>query len=209
MSATVDDETILEVLRSNEQPRMTTTEVAGHLPVTRGTTRTRLQRLVDDGLLERTTEGNEVVWWLPERADEQAAEAEAEPDAEDEDTAEADTAEAEESDEPAGGEEETDPDETEDESAEVEVTATDQSKAETDDGPTEVEVEAVEANTEPDVETPDAATETRTAADRGDEEEEEVDLPELSDDEEGLRALAAVAVGVVALLVLRRLLGGD
>lgn len=70
MSTSVDDETILEVLRSNDAPRMTSTEVAGQLPVTQGTTRTRLQALADEGLLRRTTEGNDVVWWLPEREDE-------------------------------------------------------------------------------------------------------------------------------------------
>ena len=171
--ATVDDETILEVLRSNDAPRMTTTEVAGQLPVTRGTTRTRLQGLVDEGLLERTTDGNEVVWWLPER--------EAEP------TGEAETAEAEV--ETTDGAEST-------AETEVEVTATEQPTAEPESGPTAVEVEAVDD---------DPAVETRSAAERDD----EADLPELSGDEEGLRALALVAVALVAVLLLRKLLGGD
>lgn len=70
MSTSVDDETIIEVLRSNDAPRMTTTEVAEELPITRGTTRTRLQRLVDDERLDRKTEGNSVVWWLSDRAEE-------------------------------------------------------------------------------------------------------------------------------------------
>ena len=179
--ATVDDETILEVLRSNDAPRMTTTEVAGQLPVTRGTTRTRLQGLVDEGLLERTTDGNEVVWWLPER--------EAEP------TGEAETAEAE--------AETTDGAESAAET-EVEVTAAEQSTAETESGPTAVEVEAVDDD-DPAVETPDPTTEARSAAERDD----EPDLPELSDDEEGLRALALVAVALVAVLLLRKLLSGD
>lgn len=68
--SSVDDETILEVLRNADDPRLTTTEVAGKLPVTRGTTRTRLQALADEGLLTRTRKGRNVVWWLPERADE-------------------------------------------------------------------------------------------------------------------------------------------
>ena len=153
--ATVDDETILEVLRSNDAPRMTTTELAGHLPVTRGTTRTRLQGLVDEGLLQRTTEGNDVVWWLPERESEPTGE------------------------------------------TEVEVTAAEQSTAETESGPTAVEVEAVGDG--------DSATEMRSVAERDD----ESDLPELSDDEEGLRALATVALVLVAVLLFRKLLGGD
>ena len=198
--ATVDDETILEVLRSNDAPRMTTTEVAGHLPVTRGTTRTRLQGLVDEGLLERTTEGNDVVWWLPEReselgVDEESTESEAETESEttevDAETAEAEGAEAETTDADPTGE------------TEVEVTATEQSTAETESGPTAVEVEAV--GDDPAVETPDPATETRSTAERDD----ESDLPELSDDEEGLRALATVAVVLVAVLLFRKLLGGD
>ncbi|PSP56146.1 hypothetical protein BRC72_12780 [Halobacteriales archaeon QH_7_66_36] len=178
--ATVDDETILEVLRSNDALRMTTTEVAGQLPVTRGTTRTRLQGLVDEGLLERTTDGNEVVWWLPER--------EAEP------TGETEIAE---------GEAETTESAESAAETEVEVTATEQSTAEPESGPTAVEVEAVDDD--PAVETPDPATETRSGAERDD----EVDLPDLSDDEEGLRALALVAVALVAVLLLRKLLGGE
>jgi hypothetical protein len=177
--ATVDDETILEVLRSNDAPRMTTTEVAGQLPVTRGTTRTRLQGLVDEGLLERTTDGNEVVWWLPEREAEPTGEEAAETEAETTDGIES-AAET-----------------------EVEVTATEQSTAEPESGPTAVEVEAVDDD--PAIETPDPATETRSAA----EQDDEADLPDLSDDEEGLRALALVAVALVAVLLLRRLLGGD
>ena len=198
---TVDDETILEVLRSNDAPRMTTTEVAGHLPVTRGTTRTRLQGLVDEGLLERTTEGNDVVWWLPEReaelgVEEESTESEAETEAETAETevktAEAETTDAEAADARPAAE------------TEVEVTATEESTAETESGPTAVEVEAV-GDDEPAVETPDPATETRSTAERDD----EGDLPELSDDEEGLRALATVAVVLVAVLLFRKLLGGD
>jgi hypothetical protein len=78
MSTSVDDTTILEVLRANDDPRLTTTEVADQLPITRGRTRTRLQELVDDDKLKRTKEGNAVVWWLPEREDEIEAESEAE-----------------------------------------------------------------------------------------------------------------------------------
>lgn len=123
MSTGVDDTTILEVLRANDDPRLTTTEVADQLPITRGRTRTRLQQLVDDDKLKRTKEGNTVVWWLPERedelgeedeAEEEAAEAEAEPAEEteeepaEEEPGEAEPAEAEEpaEEEPAEAEEE-------------------------------------------------------------------------------------------------------
>lgn len=68
--SSVDDETILDVLRNSDDPRLTTTEVAERLPITRGTTRTRLQALADEGRLTREREGRDVVWWLPERVDE-------------------------------------------------------------------------------------------------------------------------------------------
>ncbi|PSQ51887.1 hypothetical protein BRD20_08675 [Halobacteriales archaeon SW_8_65_20] len=174
MSTAVDDETILELLRSNSAPQMTTTEVAGHLPVTRGTTRTRLQRLADDGLLDRETDGNDVVWWLPEREAER------------------------ETWEPDGDEESREADGTEPESDETEIAVTATEQAEESAGETEVEVEAVE--TEPSAETPDEETETRTATERE-------PAATLSDDDEGLRVLAGVAVGLVALILLRRLLG--
>lgn len=225
MSTAVDDETILEVLRSNSAPQMTTTEVANHLPVTRGTTRTRLQRLVDDDLINRETEGNNVVWWLPERgeereawepdAEEEASEPEetdaeeepeveegeeAEEEPEEEEEAEEEESEAEETEGEAAEDAETEDGESEDgDETEIAVTATEQSKSESEGG-TEVEVEAVES--EPDVETPDEATETRTAAERE-------EAAELSDDDEGLRVLAGVAVGLVAVILLRRLLGDD
>lgn len=201
MSTSVDDETILDVLRSNDAPRMTTTEVAEHLPVTRGTTRTRLQRLADDDLLERTTEGNNVVWWLPEREDEldaweeaQAAEAESN-DADEEADEEAIDEEAGEADEEEGSDDDAieveavdaEPDEI-DESDEAD---TGEADAESDEDATTVEVEAV---------SDDDGEPTTTTDD---------ELPELSDDDEGLRAVAAVAVGIVAVIVLRRLLGGD
>lgn len=198
MSTTVDDETILEVLRSNDTPRMTTTEVAGKLPVTRSTTRTRLQRLVDDDLLERKTEGNNVVWWLPERADELDAWNA------DEEAEEAETEEIEETEET---------EETTDEDA---VDTANEAEPEHDD--TTVEVEAVDGgeSDEVTVTTPDEGTETRTAADRS----EDAGKPaasspttrptaELSEDDEGLRALALLAAAVVVLLLVRRLLGGS
>jgi hypothetical protein len=196
MSTAVDDETILEVLRSNDAPRMTTTEVAGQLPITRGTTRTRLQRLVDDDLLHRKREGNNVVWWLPEREDEleawEAEQAAAE-------AAESEESAADDGEEPSPTEEGAEADEAADaeEDTSVEVEATEQANAE--DAETEVEVEAVDEDDETvTVETPDESTETRTAAER----------PELSDDEEGLRAVALAAAVLVVLLLLRKLLAG-
>lgn len=228
MSTTVDDETILEVLRSNDAPRMTTTEVAGKLPVTRGTTRTRLQRLVDDGRLERKTEGNYVVWWLPERADElDAWEADREREADEpavaaeETEVEADEAEAD--DEPAEtettdeepAEPEPDDEAAADDDTAVEVEATDQADAKSDEGETAVEVEAVDDDIdEVNVRTPDEETETRTADSSPAEETVAGSAaarqpPELSEDEEGLRALALLAAAVVLILLLRKLVGSD
>jgi len=84
--SSVDDETIMEVLAGSEEPRLTTTEIAGELPLARGTVRSRLQTLADEGRLDREREGRDVVWFLPERADESpaAAEPETEPGAESE-----------------------------------------------------------------------------------------------------------------------------
>ncbi|WP_435196825.1 hypothetical protein [Natronomonas sp. EA1] len=157
-SRKVDDETILDVLRASETPALTTTEVAGKLPITRGSTRSRLQALVDDDHLERDREGRNVIWWVPERREEVEEWRAGEP--------------------------------------EIEPTA--QAKAETEDGPIEVDVEAEAAaadESEPEVETPDEETETRTGVER----------PELSDDDEGLRALALVAVAAVGYLLFRKL----
>lgn len=204
MSTSVDDETILDVLRSNDAPRMTTTEVAGHLPVTRGTTRTRLQRLADDGLLERTTEGNTVVWWLPERADElDAWETEQAAEEADETDEESGTADGEEPDDDGSNETEADGEGTDGDAIEVEAVddemdaadgtdAVDTSDEESHGDATTVEVEGVSGD-----ESDDAAAVT------------DEELPELSNDDEGLRAVAAVAVALAAFLVLRRLLGGD
>lgn len=239
MSTSVDDETILDVLRDNDAPRMTTTEVAEELPVTRGTTRSRLQRLVDDDRLERTREGNNVVWWLPDRAGElETAAAQSEDEdagdgddaADGESTAEEDgdedadesstTDETEEAEDEGADDEEAEDDddatadeETEDATAdegdddatadiddgvaEIEVTPTGEPD---DDGPTTVEVEAVG-----DDESPDAPFGETVA----DDDDAEPELPELSDDEEGLRALAVVAAGLVLLLLVRRLFSGD
>jgi len=214
MSTSVDDETILDVLRSNDAPRMTTTEVSGHLPVTRGTTRTRLQRLADDDLLERTTEGNNVVWWLPEREDEldaweaeqaaaasEDAEAESDPTDEGSDDGEVDDEETtgQESGEPETGDAE--PDDT------VEVEAVDEAGAvdEPDDESNDDEADDDEADG-------DATAVEVEAVSEGDSEDVTAageELPELSDDDEGLRTVAVVAVALVVVLALRRLLGGD
>lgn len=254
MATSVDDETILEVLRSNDAPRMTTTEISSALPVTRGTTRTRLQRLADDDLLERKRESNHVVWWLPERADELDAAAtpdnaaEADPDGDapagDDNAAEAEEptggdaegesgigAEVDDPDEaaatgdPAGGADDAsrEDDEAPDEDAEdhaIEVEPTEQREPDA----TAVEVDAAGSD-DPDAalpeeaapaadRTPDAETETRTAATAADDRDRTAPTPtgrepELSDDDEGLRALALVAGGLAALLLLRKLLGGD
>lgn len=209
MATTVDDETILEVLRSNDAPRMTTTEIAGQLPVTRGTTRSRLQRLVDDDLLDRKREGNNVLWWLPERSDELdewEADQSSEADEPDEGEAAATTEEPDEVDtEEVDGNEasvadDADTDEGEaDEETTVEIEATEPAKTPADEDGTAVEVEAVEEDDEIEVTTPDEETETRTATER----------PELSADEEGLRAVAIVAATLVVVLLLRQILSGS
>lgn len=78
--SSVDDETIMEVLTDSDAPRLTTTEVADELPLARGTVRSRLQSLADEGRLDREREGRDVVWFLPERADEVPPEPVADPD---------------------------------------------------------------------------------------------------------------------------------
>ena len=193
MSTSVDDETILEVLRSNDAPRMTTTEVAGHLPVTRGTTRSRLQALVDDDLLERKTEGNNVVWWLPERTDElDAWEAEQATGAGDEPT----EATADESTEAMPEEHaDADGDDGSDEDAAVGEESAPDVEA---DEPLDTAGEDESTDADDDDSAVDEMMETRTASDR----------PDLSQDEEGLRALALLAAVLTLVLLLRKLRGG-
>lgn len=240
MATSVDDETILEVLRSSDEPRLTTTQVATELPVTRSTTRTRLQRLADDDRVERTRETNHVVWWLPERADEfdtagtstdeetvddaaeveegaatpggdNAAEA---PPPEDETEGEVDiAAQVDEPDEYSGSDDGSDADER----IEVEATERREPDATTvevdpagDDHDAALPEEADGAADEP----PRAETETRTAATAGEDRDRRAPTPtgrrpDLSDDDEGLRALALLAGTLAALLLLRKLLGGD
>jgi hypothetical protein len=223
MSTSVDDETILEVLRENDDPRMTTTEVAEELPITRGTTRSRLQRLVDDDRVERTREGNSVVWWLPARTGEMESDTADADGPEPDDAAERDDVAGNEAAEPepdgtpadageqaaadgnaAEGADESDADgddaDADDGATEIEVTATSDPEPAHDE-PTAVEVEAVGDDSEPAPPYGETVTE---------EDEQEPDLPDLSDDEEGLRALAALAVGLVLVLLIRRLFaGGD
>jgi hypothetical protein len=200
MSTSVDDETILDVLRENDDPRMTTTEVAEELPVTRGTTRSRLQRLVDDDRIERAREGNSVVWWLPDRAGEvESASADADGTGTD-DGGDAERDEAAEAESGGAPDDAGEDGAADDGAAEIEVTATSDTDP-ADDGPTTVEVEAVGD---------DSASEPPYGETVTDADEQEPDLPDLSDDEEGLRALAVLAVGLVLVLLVRRLLsGGD
>lgn len=171
MPSSVDDETILEVLRTSESPALTTTAIAEQLPITRGSTRSRLQALADDDRVERDREGRNVIWWVPERREAVEAWREAESGVE---------AEAEAEPEP-------------------EAEATEQATAETEDGPIEVDVEAEAAAADEAaaaaVETPEAATEMRTAAERADR----------SRAHGGLRALALVAIAAVGYLLFRKL----
>lgn len=173
MSTGVDDTTILEVLRANDDPRLTTTEVADQLPITRGRTRTRLQQLVDDDKLKRTKEGNTVVWWLPEREDELGEEDEP-------DEAEA---EAEETEEPAEAEEEepeaeAEPaEETEEEPAEEEPGEAEPAGAEEPAEEESAEEEPAEAEEEP------AEAEEETTDEEPEPEPPLADAPEAADAE--------------------------
>lgn len=98
--SSVDDETIMDVLTESDAPRLTTTDVAEQLPLARGTVRSRLQALADEGRLDREREGRDVVWFLPDRADEPAPD----PELVDDDGDEADaTGAADETDDPDDG----------------------------------------------------------------------------------------------------------
>jgi cobalamin biosynthesis protein CobT len=66
MSSTrIDDEEIIAVVRESESVEHSTTAVAEELPIGRGQTRRRLQRLADEDRVRRRRDGNNVVWWLP------------------------------------------------------------------------------------------------------------------------------------------------
>lgn len=85
--SSVDDDTLVEVLAESEESRLTTTEIADELPLARGTVRSRLQALADEGRLDREREGRDVVWFLPDRGDERAPEPESDADEGDEEGA--------------------------------------------------------------------------------------------------------------------------
>lgn len=190
MSTQVDDETILDVLRSSDESRLTTTEVAEELPVTRRTTRARLQQLADDGRLAREKSGNHVVWWLAD-GDESAPEREAGGEAGTDGEAESGFEFGSDSGASAGSADAAE--------AAGETASTGTSGDDAEDEDTDVPVEAV---------SPD-----RTAGETSEGSEERrptADGPAYGrDDEEGLRAVALVAAALVVLLLLRRLLGDD
>lgn len=61
----VSDEEILEVFRRTDDPVLSTSEVADELSIKRRATLTRLQRLAENGVLERKQAGGRnTVWWL-------------------------------------------------------------------------------------------------------------------------------------------------
>jgi predicted ArsR family transcriptional regulator len=65
----VTDEEVIAVLRENDDPVLSTAEVADELPIKRRATLTRLQRLAENGVLARKQAGGRnTVWWLA-RAD--------------------------------------------------------------------------------------------------------------------------------------------
>lgn len=207
-SAGVEDEEILDVLRSADESRLTTTDVAEALPITRGRTRTRLQRLTDDGPVDRETVGNEVVWWLAE-ADEQGqdqAADEAQPDeaegagaeGPDGEAASVETPEVDEEAEPVAAEAET-PGETGDGPG-----GTEEGTGGTpEEGPAEIEVEAVgdQVTSRGSVTETDEAPPERPTPGEDDEER--------TGDGGAIRALGLLAAAVVVLALLRRLLAGD
>jgi exosome complex component RRP41 len=225
MSTSVDDEEILEVLRTSDDPELTTTEVAERLPITRGTTRSRLQSLVDEGHLERRSEGNDVVWWLPERAGEAAAAAdeaeEAEAEVEEGDEEAEEEAEEAEADEEAEEAEEAEADDEADEDEEVETEEeADEGRAEA--GAPDVEAEEGEADAEGEespatieVETPRSPPEPPEPPEQpegasvGAEPDEATGRPAQPDLDDGGRGvprqLLVAAGAVVALVVIRRL----
>lgn len=183
MSTSVDDETILAVLRDADAPELTTSAVAEELPVTRGTTRTRLQRLVDEGQVRRRREGNSVVWWLPDR------EAEAE--------AAREAAAADESDDADGAD-------TEDAATEAAATE-DEGDADTDEADDDPAVEAPEDDTSIDVQVVQGDDDGVTVTVRADDEE----YTASTDESSALRVAAVAAVAAVGILLLRRLLKRD
>lgn len=212
MSTEVDDETILDVLRSSDEPRLTTTEVAEELPVTRGTTRARLQQLADDGRLEREKSGNHVVWWLADGDEAEPAEEDTGAEASDDgaDGGDGDESESErdaDREEGTDGEAESGFEFGSDSAASVGSadaagasmeTETGTSGDDADGDDTDVPVEAV---------SPDG---TVGEASEGSEERRPTPPePALGRDEEGLRAAALVAAVLVVLLLFRRLLGDD
>ena len=65
----VSDEEILEVFRRAETPVLTTTQAADRLPIGSRGLLTRLDRLVEEGRLERMAVGPRgQVWWIPEES---------------------------------------------------------------------------------------------------------------------------------------------
>ncbi|MFP9062503.1 winged helix-turn-helix domain-containing protein [Natrialbaceae archaeon A-chndr2] len=59
------DEEILTVLRSTEDPVLSTAEIADHLPIERRTTLDRLRALEDRNLVQsKQIGGRNTVWWL-------------------------------------------------------------------------------------------------------------------------------------------------
>lgn len=70
----VTDEEVLAVLRENDDPVLSTAEVADELPIKRRATLTRLQRLAENGVLARKqTGGRNTVWWLTDADEEREA----------------------------------------------------------------------------------------------------------------------------------------
>jgi len=65
----VTDEAILNVLRSSDDPVLSTAEVTEQLSIKRSATYKRLTALREDGRLEgKEIGGRNTVWWMPDDA---------------------------------------------------------------------------------------------------------------------------------------------
>lgn len=61
----VTNKEILEVFRQSADPFLFTSEVADDLPIGRDGARKRLQKLAEDGCLQKKQRGKVIIWWLP------------------------------------------------------------------------------------------------------------------------------------------------
>lgn len=63
-SKEISDETILKVIRSADDPVVTTPEISEQLPMTRQGVAKRLRQLADEGRVNRKKPNRDVFYWL-------------------------------------------------------------------------------------------------------------------------------------------------